>query len=830
MFDVKTEKSEMKHKSNSKKIWKPMQNTLDDALKVSSPSWPLQNTVAVNPFWFRRSEKFEDVVVGLSKVIHHGVYMPLDYYADRYSKGDISENAVRSSLERLRKKDTHLPEDLEEFLTRSHHDAISRQKFQSLSDFLDERMGISVSKTLSNETAKYAAAYLDSKQALAGFPWRDQGFLAGWFEASKYDQSIQVQGLKPLNQSLVKISSRKAADVIKEIFEHLDISDAHCQLLLLQRLAVSVLGWMSQFRYVEWQKGLGYATNSGAEAADLLAVRLIYEFALYDSYKSVAGDALERWKSQALNFSSDLMSTASHVPLEIVWQNAFEESYQIRLARSINTTNEVANNSVDAQIAFCIDVRSEMIRRNIEAADPRISTIGFAGFFGIAMDYKKIDEHEAGHRCPVLLTPAVTVHESAKGNRVGDISSKVTRKLTLSYFKALRKAPMSSFAYVEMLGILALRPMLSKTWRSVFGSMSSFKVPGRFRSEKYVPDISSCSVADGAPLGVAERSTRAAGILKHMGLRSGFAPVVVIAGHGSHTTNNAFGSALDCGACGGHAGDINARVLVDLLNDQSVRSGLKEHGINLPDETLFVAAVHETVTDEVYFLDSDSLPTRHQAIIRRLKSSLRAASDSTRLERQTSRSRFMISNPRERSLNWSEVRPEWGLAGNACFVVAPRSRTKGVNLGSRSFLHDYDYSKDDGYQTLELIMTAPMVVTNWINLQYFASTVAPEIYGAGNKVIHNLVNESGVLEGNGGDLRVGLPLQSVHDGSQFVHEPLRLSVVIEAPREALEAIIAKHTTVRELVDNEWLYLMQINREENTIYVRRPGGEYVMVTE
>ncbi len=55
------------------------------------------------------------------------------------------------------------------------------------------------------------------------------------------------------------------------------------------------------------------------------------------------------------------------------------------------------------------------------------------------------------------------------------------------------------------------------------------------------------------------------------------------------------------------------------------------------------------------------------------------------------------------------------------------------------------------------IMTAPMVVTNWINLQYHASTVDPTRYGSGNTMLHNVVGgRIGVFEGNGGDLRIGM--------------------------------------------------------------------------
>ena len=78
----------------------------------------------------------------------------------------------------------------------------------------------------------------------------------------------------------------------------------------------------------------------------------------------------------------------------------------------------------------------------------------------------------------------------------------------------------------------------------------------------------------------------------------------------------------------------------------------------------------------------------------------------------------------------------------------------------------------------------------------------------------------GVFEGNGGDLRIGLSLQSLHDGERWMHAPLRLSVFIEAPRSAIDGVLAKHTKVRELVDNEWLHLFQIDSEERAIYARR----------
>jgi uncharacterized protein len=144
-------------------------------------------------------------------------------------------------------------------------------------------------------------------------------------------------------------------------------------------------------------------------------------------------------------------------------------------------------------------------------------------------------------------------------------------------------------------------------------------------------------------------------------------------------------------------------------------------------------------------------------------------------------------------------------------------RTKHIDLAGRSFLHDYDWQQDPSLSVLELIMTAPMIVTNWINLQYYASTVDNQRYGSGNKVLHNVVGgRLGVFEGNGGDLRIGLPWQSLHDGDVLRHTPLRLSVFIEAPEAGVNTIISKHEMVRQLLDHEWLHLFRIDAESNGI--------------
>jgi uncharacterized protein YbcC (UPF0753/DUF2309 family) len=300
---------------------------------------------------------------------------------------------------------------------------------------------------------------------------------------------------------------------------------------------------------------------------------------------------------------------------------------------------------------------------------------------------------------------------------------------------------------------------------------------------------------------------------------------VVFAGHGSHTANNPFASSLDCGACAASPGRHNARMLAKLANLTEVRDALAaDHNFYIPNETVFIGAEHNTTTDEIE-LFAAAVPASHKAKLQQLKNHLKKAQATATKDRLGVENSVQFAE--QKANNWGETRPEWGLAKNAGFIVGPRSMTKNTNLQSRCFLHSYDWKQDLEGKALEGIMQGPMVVTQWINNHYYFSTVDNKTFGGGSKITHNITGKFGVVQGNGGDLKMGLPLQSVSEtDSQMYHQPLRLSVIINAPLPIITDILSRNKNLKTLLDNEWIYLMVLDASDhNTIKTYQEGMEW-----
>ncbi|WP_431943468.1 putative inorganic carbon transporter subunit DabA [Micromonospora marina] len=542
-------------------------------------------------------------------------------------------------------------------------------------------------------------------------------------------------------------------------------------------------------------RAAGTTPTGGAPGADEPAALARLVAAL-----GVDAPALALLPEETVAVLRDVVADLSPARQAEVWLAAAEHAYRRRLRNRLDhgarpRPRRAAPATPLAQAVFCIDVRSEGLRRHLEAAGP-VDTYGFAGFFGLPVRTEAAGAARGRDRCPVLMRPVATVEETADAARV---RRRRARQAWRRAFASAKADPVGAFAFVEVAGVLATAALAVRA-----------VAPGRFAPPA---DDTAPTVADlDAALTLDEQVYYAEATLRTVGLTADFAPLVLLCGHGATSTNNPYAAAFDCGACGGNRGGVSARLVAALLNRPEVREALAGRGIHLPAGTHVLAGEHDTVTDEVRLFDVDAVPARLRPHVDDLTRRLAEAGAGLRAERATR----LPGRPGPRQLpgrasDWAQVRPEWALAGNAAFIAAPRELTAGSDLGCRTFLHSYDWTVDPDAVALETIMTGPLVVASWINLQYYFSTVDPHRLGAGTKTVHTVLGDAlGVLSGSGGDLRVGLPLQSVDDGARPAHDPLRLLAVVHAPRHLVDTVLGRNPALRQLVDGGWMSLTVVD--------------------
>lgn len=491
-----------------------------------------------------------------------------------------------------------------------------------------------------------------------------------------------------------------------------------------------------------------------------------------------------------------------------------------------------------AQVFFCIDEREESIRRALEEADPRVETYSAAGYFGVAVDYRGIDDTQGAALCPVVIKPEHAVVERSKPEDSPLLERRRWRRHVLGLL--MRNSLVSSKTLVRgwlstsALGFLSAVPLI--------GHLLAPRPYARLRdwlNRAFLPEPrteltlmrntkQSQSVVTGLLTGFepSEKAERVASVLRPAGLVRAFARLVVILGHGSTSLNNPHESAHDCGACGGRRGGPNARLFAAMANRQEVRELLRAKGIEIPADTWFIGGYHDTCSDDVELFDLDTLPATHAADLDSIRGSLDQARGQNALERTR---RFESSDPdadarqalrhvEERSEHLGQPRPEYGHCTNSTCIVGRRSLTRGLFLDRRAFLVSYDAAQDHGDHDLAALMAAVVPVCAGISLEYYFSFVDNDRYGCGTKLPHNVTSLLGVMDGHASDLRTGLPWQMVE-----IHEPVRILFVVETTPDRLENVITASASLKELVKNRWMRFAAIDPSSTRIHVRRDEG-------
>ncbi len=650
---------------------------------------------------------------------------------------------------------------------------------------------------INRQTIKWLQAFFDEGQATIGMPLRNNGLYQAWKRLAYFDTQLHGGDTHKKQWLLDLPTSPESA--ISACLLKLNIPTED-QSLFLTLMLTTLPGWAAHIKYrIHWTEGELLHPHAVSEA-DYIAIRLIITSLLWEE----AADLVE-WHQKIQARQVKKIS-----PIKAIQQS--ESDYLAPLLNKLGLHKNNAQPVSEAQLIFCIDVRSEPFRRALESTG-NYETFGCAGFFGIPTRINNTTTKESYTSCPVLLQPKHTINESPCSSQACTQDHKGYLQLNTvkALYQALKYNFTTPFGLVELLGFTSGFWMALRTLFPILAIEFRRSITHKIRPPITVtPSLENIDFTD--------QVTYAESALKAIGLTKKFASLVIFCGHGSATQNNAYATALDCGACGGRHGASNARILAKILNTDTIRESLNQRGISIPKETYFIAAEHNTTTDEVEMYAADTQDIILAKKVHKLKSDLTEAG---RLN-SSRRSKDMgfdgdenksAQHTKLRSIDWAQVRPEWGLARNASFIVAPREITKKIDLEGRAFLHSYDYLQDPDGAILTTILTAPMVVAQWINTQYLFSTLDNVAYGSGSKITKNICGKIGIMQGNASDLMSGLPLQSVYQTDTMAyHEPVRLMVIVYSTLGLIDEIIKKQSVLQKLFRNGWVLLTCIDPE------------------
>ena len=543
----------------------------------------------------------------------------------------------------------------------------------------------------------------------------------------------------------------------------------------------------------------------------------------------------------------DCLAALDNETIGFTWLQAYERHYRETLFNAVmaNENRGRWKNSEyrpEAQITFCMDEREESFRRHLEEHNPMIETLGAAGFFGVPVNWKGLDDSETTPLCPVVVDPVHTLCEVIDdGHHERHQKHKKRRGLRLGLQYLMQQETIRSLLsplLITLSAPISLLALLGKTFSFRIMHVLGEKLRLRFDISlpTHVEVNTNEAKADPTPTDNqfgytnSEQADRVMAFLKTVGLNKQLAPLVVMMGHGSYSINNPHLAAYDCGACSGRHGGPNARIFAAIANRSEVRSILSQRGYEIPQDTWFLGAEHNTANESITWYDQDKIPQSQQPAFEKLRKEIDFVTKKSAHER----CRRLKSAPTKpklaqalkhivgRSYDISQARPELGHATNAAAFIGRRALSQGAFFDRRVFLISYDPSQDDDEgHIIEAILLAAGPVGAGINLEYYFSTVNNEEYGSGTKITHNVSGLFAVMDGTTSDLRTGLPKQMIE-----IHEAMRLQVLVEAKTDVLTKIYMRQPALQELVGNGWLLLSAKDPDSAQIHVFIPEKGFV----
>lgn len=729
---------------------------------------------------------------------------------------------------------------------------------------------------------RLTGVYLDQGIAYWPMPLREEGLLAASRQIMSQPLTIARQHLTRVSREHRRQMEHNmsADEVVMDALARLAIAPSEWEDFIRTEL-LALPGWAGMIRVLEKNITLAPHDRVRCSLMEFLALRLTFTLA---ALEDIMGDttswravriAPRKWDAltpvarffdaaQLLGLQSSVLSRLPQESfqallhevaacgeierrrlLHLAYERRHERSILVPLAKHRALPNpSLANDRLAAQILFCLDEREESFRRALEEVDPRMETVGVLGFFGVAIDYTGMDDVSGAAFCPVTIKPGHAIREVARDEHVQLHNRRQWLRRTWANMASASlissRTLVRGWISTALLGFFSLVPLIFRVLTPRACSRLIQRLNRAFLPEPRTEvtfvrdDQSSRDATRGIVTGFteAEMADCVYSVLGPAGLHKAHARLVVILGHGSSSLNNPYESAYGCGACGGRTGAPNARIFAMMANRAGVRELLRQKGIIIPEDAWFLGGYHDTCSDDIEWFDIDLMPETHHGDLNRVKQSL----DKARVLNAEERVRRFgtagsgvcgeraLRHVQARAEHIAEPRPEYGHCTNAVAYVGRREHTRGLFMDRRAFLASYDATKDPTNEALARVLGSVIPICGGINLEYYFSTVDNEVWGAGTKLPHNITGLIGVMNGFQGDLRTGLPVQTVE-----LHEPVRLLCIIETTPQRLMNVIKDNRELVEFVCNRWIRVATMDPYDGHIEIYRGNATFEPLT-
>lgn len=769
----------------------------------------LKDFIHQNTLHAFQKQKFFKATRSASAILGYTVSLGLREYRRLYHAGKIRKEILERVI--TQRKSPALIPAWTEIVLQKKFDSPPPPRIGSLRSNWKRFYQIDLDSLVHPLLFRILCSYLDQGISMWSFPAGKDGFLHSIRELER--NSLISFFRRGRARKLLLETSCNMKDLLHMVVEH---ESLYKQYLFDQQFAHQ--GWSGIVSVIEDHPEM-LVDHRVISLHDLIVFELLLEI---DALDHTVG---EDWvplggaiTNRPVDLFEEVPESELHDVLEI-WQTAYEWSYYDEVLAGIQLSAQGQTQGPRTfQGIFCIDDRECSFRRYLEKLDSKCETFATPGFFSAEFYFQPENGKAYTKVCPAPITPKYLIKA---------VGSSLVPEQDVHFTKRAHHL-FAGWLITQTLGFWSAVKLFINIFRPSMGpaTASSFRHMDRFSSltiENKNPEDRENDLQIGFT--IPEMVQRVEGLLMSIGLVRNFAPVIYMVGHGSSSVNNPHYAAYDCGACSGRPGSVNARVICYMLNHPEVRSTLRKKGVDIPETTQFMGALHDTTRDEIAFYDEDALTPSNAEAHKRNEVIFNQALDLNAKERAR---RFVLMDSRVpapqahdrvklRSVSLFEPRPELNHATNTLCVIGRRSLTQHLFLDRRAFMNSYDYRIDPDGKYLLTIIRPAAPVCGGINLEYFFSRVDNQKLGAGTKLPHNVMGLFGVANGIDGDLRPGLPSQMIE-----VHDPIRLLMIVEHYPQVVLDVVQRQAETYEWFINDWINLVAVHPETRELFSFKDG--------